>query len=571
VANSIIDDMLKDQIPNENPKKKKSTKLFIFIIVLLIIVIILATVAIIYLKKKNEITPKIAFLEYLGKTNLTTVLNFESYNTLAEKLETESSQTSSDVSFSVTSPFLELEDVKLSLNSDNDAENKKSYSEIGLNYLNTDIISLKILNSEDSIGIKSDDIVIKYIGSKYENLGRVLSSISSGDFQYQEELNNIDVKSLLNMQNIIPTISPELFYKYIDAISVNVDDASFSEKTVTLARDSGNIETTEYTMAIDETTAKTILIQMLQILESDDDLLDVFINSFEELGIEKDNVKTQIDNLINVLYEESTDSSRIYTVKVYVYNDLTAKLSINFADEQKIDIDYEYGDKENSAVITVLDVESNDAIEITLTKQISDVSETLTTQINIVEDSDIVGKLTLESNILNNQTSYEIKNKVTLNFMIVNATLDIDSKITFKSVEVEDLTQENCLFLDELNDDTLKYNVDAIEERAEEVINSKIESLSSNTSNNYSTIIEQPENLTSENTITQDEARQKVYDSVASAMAEAESRGEVYTILDIQNLEIPDSTYSISVNDNIAIVIVDGYEFTIDSEFHLSN
>ena len=150
MANSIIDDMLKEQMPNKN-SKGKSSKIFIFLFILLIVVIILSVLGIIYLKKKNEITPKLKFLEYLGKGNLSTILNFETYNQLEEKMKNENSQTLTNMSLSCDSPFLELEDINLNVESNTDVINKKSYSEANLNYKESNIINLKMLASEDSI------------------------------------------------------------------------------------------------------------------------------------------------------------------------------------------------------------------------------------------------------------------------------------------------------------------------------------------------------------------------------------------------------------------------------------
>ena len=85
-----------------------------------------------------------------------------------------------------------------------------------------------------------------------------------------------------------------------------------------------------------------------------------------------------------------------------------------------------------------------------------------------------------------------------------------------------------------------------------------------------SNVIEQPEVLEPENPVTRNDARQKIIDSVSKAITESIERGEEYTLSNLIDLDIPDSQFSVSVNDNIAILNVDGYEFSLDSEFNLS-
>lgn len=566
MANSIIDDMMKEPIQNENPDKKsdkktnKKSKLPLILLLLILILAVLAgTVIYMYFQTKEEITPKAEFFEYLAKSNLDEILNLETYNTLLEKLSSENSHTATDISFELTSPFVNIEDVNFSTTFDRDVENDKSYAELELNYLNNNIADLKMLTSSDSIAIKSDEIVSKYVGSKYENLGRVIGQILGEDFKFNLTVDTTQVESLL-------ALSPDVLDKYKDVIKEYINSATFATKNVTLSRTSGNLDTVEYSMYIDEQTLQNVIIDLLKVLESDYELLNCLISD-ETVSV--DDLSLTIESLIVELSNNEVDSSKNYGIKVYVNSNKTVKVSFDLAGEVTIDIDYEYGEKENSALITILEVESNDALTINLTKKVSDVSENLIVTVDIIESGSVIAEIELDSNIYDNRTSYEITNKITANYSGIKATLDINGKISFKSVDIEDLDEDNCLFMDTLDTDTFNDVVEAIGERTQEVISEKASGLSETT--NYSTIIEQPDISSTVTLEKRSDAKQKLYDSVASAMGDAIARGEEYTILDLENLEIPDSTVSVSVNEDIAIVIVDGYEFTIDSDFNLSD
>ena len=224
MANSIIDDMIKEQIPNENPKKningnQKSFKGVIFLILLLIIVVTVSMFVILYLKK-NEVTPKLKFIEYLGKNNFNTILDFENYNSLYQKKSEQSSETTSDITFSVDSPFIKFNGMTLNLKNSKDVENKKSYTEANLNYTDSNILSLKTLTLNDSIAIKLEDILIKYVGSKYENLGKILGNFSE-DNEIREILEDLDLTKVFEAKYSIPKFPQDVFNKYIKFLTIH--------------------------------------------------------------------------------------------------------------------------------------------------------------------------------------------------------------------------------------------------------------------------------------------------------------------------------------------------------------
>ena len=53
--------------------------------------------------------------------------------------------------------------------------------------------------------------------------------------------------------------------------------------------------------------------------------------------------------------------------------------------------------------------------------------------------------------------------------MIYSLNFQTASDISFKQVEIDDLNNENCVFLDELDEDNFKDIVDAVSVKAKEV------------------------------------------------------------------------------------------------------
>jgi hypothetical protein len=109
--------------------------------------------------------------------------------------------------------------------------------------------------------------------------------------------------------------------------------------------------------------------------------------------------------------------------------------------------------------------------------------------------------------------------------------------------------------------------VDAIDAKIGEVILSKFDNINSNSSNDN--VVDQPA-IEEVDGNAKEEARNKIIEYVSMAMTEAVNNGETYTLANLQELEIPDSDFTVSINDTIAVITIDGYEFTLDSDFNLS-
>ena len=153
--------------------------------------------------------------------------------------------------------------------------------------------------------------------------------------------------------------------------------------------------------------------------------------------------------------------------------------------------------------------------------------------------------------------------------MIVSFNVQIDSDIDFKSVKIDDLTDENCVFLDEQNKDVLKDQVEAIKARTDEVINKRLIDLGiiEDETTEEPAASEQPTSIDIKTL--KEEAKNKIINSVSEAMTVAQNEGREYTLNDLIDLNIPDSEFTVSIEGDEAILNVDGFEFKLDSSFQL--
>ena len=563
MANSI-EDMLKNQMP----KKKKSGVKIIFLLLFLILIAAAAVVAYMYFKGQNKVTPKQYFLQYLGKGNAFNVTNLEKIENFATRFQSEQSESKTELTVNLPAGLiddeLDISEMKLELESKSDPEKEKNTSDILLTYKGNEVISFNMLMDKDKIGVFSEDIIVKYIGSKISNIPELISKLSG------EEMNigfDFDISKLKDMQIIFPHFSEDMLVKYGEVINQKVPDEAFATRPITLERASGKVDVTEYSMRLSEGQAIEVLDLMLQTLENDDDLLDRLFASLGNDSLQaKEILKSQIEVFINSLYEKIPNNNKFYTIRVYGANGVTYKVSLDLNGEYEIDIDYTYSDTVNSMEITLLEVANQDGFSIDFVKTTSDVKEKIDLTVEMIEGSEIVGKVNLTSDLVASGNSYTLKNNIEVNFMGIQVSFQIVSDINFKQVQIDSLTGENCVYLDELDQDTLEDIVQAIAEKTQEVI---LQNLNSQGVKKPEDVVPTETPATINTDVAKETSKNKLINAISAAMTEAQEAGRTYTLIDLMTLDIPESTFSVSLDGDIAILNIDGFEFKLNSEFQL--
>lgn len=152
-----------------------------------------------------------------------------------------------------------------------------------------------------------------------------------------------------------------------------------------------------------------------------------------------------------------------------------------------------------------------------------------------------------------------------------NGQMTIDNIIKFSKVEnIEDLTEENCTFLDNLSEEEASMAIEDIKNRFEELYNEKKSNLNLIDINNKSYIVREELDNVSSN-ITKDEARKALEEKIIGMMQEAENNNQEFTLQNLADLQIEGLEVSSNVNETTAIIVVDIYTFNIDSNFNLTD
>ncbi len=294
---NLIDDMLKNQVP----KKSKHTglKVFLAFVIILILLVGAGFAVFTYFKSQKKVTPKGDFINYLGKSNVANVLNLEKIDNFNTKFQSEDSKAtteiSGDVSGLIDTGKVDLSDILVEVNSKTKPKEDKTFAKSIIKYQGNDIIDFDTLSFGNKIGVYSEKILIKYVGSKYSQLDRVINKFLNVDTNNNSNI-DFDFGLLKNSKLVLPKISDEILKKYIDIINQKAPDTAFASKKITLERNSERINLTEYSMTLNESQMIELIDQLLQILENDDELLDMILGSIgdEEYSLElKENLKSR--------------------------------------------------------------------------------------------------------------------------------------------------------------------------------------------------------------------------------------------------------------------------------------
>ena len=138
---------------------------------------------------------------------------------------------------------------------------------------------------------------------------------------------------------------------------------------------------------------------------------------------------------------------------------------------------------------------------------------------------------------------------------------------------IEELNDENCLFIDEISDEELLQTSDAIKDKLLLVLREKNQNLNIIDTANSNTVIlsNEDNNNESEKDENKTEIKKILIRKISSIMGEYISQDKNLKLSDLSNLQIEGHEVTVSVTDSLAIITVDGYNFKLDSEFNLSD
>ena len=580
MANSLIEDVMNEQPINENgsnqkkSKNKNSKKIIIILIILILIIIACIAGVLIWLNSQKSVkTAKQGFFETVTKSNVQEIGTMDLYTEFFEDMFSENSSVETNVDISFSGEDVSVDNISLNIDSKNDIENLETYSNMTLNYSDNEIFNLEFLANSEALALKSDEIISNYVGLRYEyilnNLISAQNNSYSEDYGYElyqtSDLEaNLDEENNLNNEALL---TDESIQMYKDILVNNLDDSQFSKKDVTLEMDSGTVDCTEYTLTMSETQLVDICKQLLQGFETDTDTIEVFSSILSIYGYSESDLIDVVDSMIEQLEDTKTNDSTDFVIKAYDNNGQTVKLNIQY-DGITMEIEYVYGD-ESSIKITAVEDETEDGLSYKITNKKSDLTQNVDFEMSVIEEGLVSQTVTFSTEVVKSGSDYTLNLGYEIKSQEQTINVDSVSDIEFTDVDIDDLTTDNCVYIDDLTEEEQTALLNSISEKAQAVLSEKISELSFIDTNTDNRVVDQG-NVTEDDDSEKETAKQDLIEAIQTEMTNSLNNGEEYTIQDLEDLNLENHEIEVKISDDIAVVTVDGYTFNIDSEFNLS-
>ena len=424
-------------------KQKKNKGLPITIVILLIIILLLVGgIAYLYFFTDMFKSNKQLFFKYTSQ--IVQSENGFIDNQLVQYFQKKNStsyENNGEITFEVSIPNME-DDLELANNFNitftgkENPTNSKSEKEISLNYSDSVKFPLTYRKTNTITGIQT-----QYIGSSFVSV------------RNDEELSGLeDINNLLKLQNL--EFSNEevrnLKTTYFDNILNTLDDSKFSTLT------EGNL--TGYRLTLTGEELKNTLVQILNALKADTNTTHKLNEILQGVGINSEIDEDSIDDLI----ESINDSEWNQDIEMTVYA-VGGNLS-------KVDI----GMTGNTLTMSKEGNGQDITYTISLNTTKQDISAVCTAKYSDLNSDNVTEtyELTLEgiyeeSNVVEQTENAKAHNKYS-----------ITNNVQFKDgVEIEDLTEENAVILNDQDNEYVTNLMNAIQERIVEVNKVQMEEL----------------------------------------------------------------------------------------------
>ena len=188
---------------------------------------------------------------------------------------------------------------------------------------------------------------------------------------------------------------------------------------------------------------------------------------------------------------------------------------------------------------------------------------------SVIEEGLVSQTVTFSTEVVKSGSDYTLNLGYEIKSQEQTINVDSVSDIEFTDVDIDDLTTDNCVYIDDLTEEEQTALLNSISEKAQAVLSEKISELSYIDTNTDNTVVDQGD-ITEDDDSEKETAKQDLIEAIQTEMTNSLNNGEEYTIQDLEDLKLENHEIEVKISDDIAVVTVDGYTFNIDSEFNLS-
>ena len=465
---------------------RKKRILIILILLLAIVGIFSGLYALLFFKTDLLKSDRDLFYTYLGKNiDILDVIDDEWITKYEERTKNTKYDNEGQISFEISdendgSDINKLiNNGKIQFKGVTDTVNKKAFQDIKLMYSNEEeekeLFNLKFLKEQDLYGLKSDEVVIKYISIENNDIYELLNRLGkSNTNNIANKIEKYDINRILNMSE---ETKEEIIQKYMDVLKEQIPSNKFTkEKDIIINRNDQEYTTNKYTLKLTGDEEINIKVKLLETLLNDENILQE-VNKIQQKNDENITVlKTKIQDQINDIKRQPSNSNIIFELSVY---EAEGELIRTELIKPELTLRIENVNTKNNQTVTITNTETSNGTIVTTCKlnrqTFTNISQ-MSLEYNVTENSRQATNIII--NIKNEiKTGDEIDTTIEAEIEddLGNKKIQYNNLKKFNtSSEIESLRDDTVI----LNNMTLDYNrstIEAIKERLDSIFKQRME------------------------------------------------------------------------------------------------
>lgn len=307
-------------------------------------------------------------------------------------------------------------------------------------------IPVKVRRDGETLGIQSNLLNTKFIAVRNENLKNLLERLGA---DAEDVPDKIDFEESTFTESEIK----ELKEKYFSILDENLDEELFSKEKEN--------DQTIIKLSMTEEKAKDVLIKIFQTIRDDETLLKKFSGV-----IDRDDLKQQIDDLVDELKDIEPDEKTTFEMKLSIKSKKVEKVEMNIKEGENITANILIENSQNKLSIKAYD-EGDSILELQIEKETNENDVAYKIDIKTDLDTELADQEKAEIHLTVQYKNLATLDNVEENYELKLSTQDYDESNTdFKlnytnvkqfssNIKVEGINSENSITLNDATDDEI--------------------------------------------------------------------------------------------------------------------
>ena len=307
-------------------------------------------------------------------------------------------------------------------------------------------IPVKVRRDGETLGIQSNLLNTKFIAVRNENLKNLLERLGA---DAEDVPDKIDFEESTFTESEIK----ELKEKYFSILDENLDEELFSKEKEN--------DQTIIKLSKTEEKAKDVLIKIFQTIRDDETLLKKFSGV-----IDRDDLKQQIDDLVDELKDIEPDEKTTFEMKLSIKSKKVEKVEMNIKEGENITANILIENSQNKLSIKAYD-EGDSILELQIEKETNENDVAYKIDIKTDLDTELADQEKAEIHLTVQYKNLATLDNVEENYELKLSTQDYDESNTdlklnytnvkqFSSnIKVEGINSENAITLNDATDNEI--------------------------------------------------------------------------------------------------------------------